>query len=152
MKQKLQFHIDALLNSYSQVFFSLNKWLALLIMLATFLKPHVGLVALLSVIFANSLVYLLGYQLKLIREGMYGFNVLLLAVALSNLYDVNSAFIVLMIVSVILVSFITISMSHFFGRHFLPAVSIPFFAAFWIIKLATPNFNGLFLNWRMGPH
>lgn len=146
MKQKLQFHIDALLNSYSQVFFSLNKWLALLIMLATFLKPHVGLVALLSVIFANSLVYLLGYQLKLIREGMYGFNVLLLAVALSNLYNVNSAFIVLMFVSVILVCIITISMSHFFGRHFLPAVSIPFFAAFWIIKLATPNFNGLFLN------
>jgi urea transporter/murein DD-endopeptidase MepM/ murein hydrolase activator NlpD len=146
MKQKVQFHIDALLNSYSQVFFSLNKWLALLIMVATFLKPHVGLVALLSVLFANTTIYLLGYQLKAIREGMYGFNVLLLAVALSNLFNINSAFVVLMLVSVILVSIITISMSHFFERHFLPAVSIPFFAAFWIIKLATPNFSGLFLN------
>jgi len=146
MKSKLQFHIDALLNSYAQVFYSQNKILALLILVVTFLKPTVGVIGIASVLIANTLVYFSGYQLKLIREGMYGFNVLLLVVALANLFNINTAFIVLLIVSVLLVTIVTISMSNVFDRHALPAVSIPFFVSFWMIKLASSSFKGLETN------
>jgi len=146
MKQKIHFHFDSLMNSYAQVFFSQNKILALLIVIVTFLKPTIGLIGITSVLLANIIVYYLGYQLKTIREGMYGFNVLLLVVALSNLFALNGAFIVLVLVAILLVTIVTISMNHIFERHHLPAVSIPFFICFWMIKLAAPAFRGLEIN------
>ena len=119
MKGKIKFHTDALLNSYAQVFYSQNKILALLIMVCTFMKPVVGLTAIVSVFLANILVYFSGYQLKLIREGMYGFNVLLLVIALANMFCLNTAFLVLIAIAIVLVTIVTISISHVFERHYL---------------------------------
>jgi len=146
MKNKLKFHTDSLLHSYAQVFFSQNKLLACLIIVCTFLKPNIGFIALTSVLAANTLVYFWGYELKLIREGMYGFNVLLLEVALSNMFIINAAFLVLIIVSIVIVTIFTIVANSIFGKHYLPAVSIPFFLSFWLIKLAAPSFVGLETN------
>ena len=54
--------LHSILNSYSQVFFSTSKLLAVLLLVISFFDYGAGLGGLIAVVIANSLAWFLGYN------------------------------------------------------------------------------------------
>ena len=100
IKIALKYWFNAILGSYSQLFFSLNKVLAIVIIIATFFTPHLGLTGLSAVVLLNVTAYLVGINRKMIEEGLFGFNAMLLGLFLGDRYQINETFWLLLVVSV----------------------------------------------------
>ena len=69
-------------NSYAQVFFSDNRVFAIILMLVTFIDLYAGVMGLLSVLTTNLAGFLLGFDRRTLSKGMFGFNSLLVGLAL----------------------------------------------------------------------
>lgn len=146
LKSYIKYWLSSVLNSYSQIFFSLNKVLALIIILATFFTPHLGAIALLSVVMVNVMAHIFGISRKLIEEGLFGFNALLFGLALSFNYEINSTFFLLLTVSIGLLLIISVWVNGLFHKFSLPFLSIPFVLTYWITHMAIGNFSKITFN------
>lgn len=136
---KTAFWLESVLHSYSQVFFSLDKVFAGIILLVTFLSPRLGVAGLSAVLLSNLLAHLAGFNRTHVREGLYGFNALLLGLALGYGYEFNSAFVLLFVFAILLLLILTVGMDGFLGKRQLPFLSLPFLFTFWVISLATTS-------------
>ncbi len=142
----MKYWISSVLNSYSQIFYSLDKVLAITILIATFFTPYLGLSGLCAVIFINFLAHLIGINRKLIEEGLYGFNALLLGLFLGFQYEINTTFILLFVVSLMMLLIISVWLFGVFSRHKLPFLSFPFIITYFIIALSAGSFQNISLN------
>ncbi len=142
----MKYWFSSILNSYSQIFYSLNKVLALTILLTTFFTPHLGLSGLFAVVLVNVTAYLIGINRTLIEEGLYGFNALLLGLFLGFQYEVNSTFVLLFIVSQMMLLIISVWLFGIFSRHKLPFLSFPFIITYAIIAMSASSFQNISLN------
>lgn len=139
-KNKLLYWVDASLHSYSQVFFSQNKIFAVCILLVSFLSPQVGLSGLSAVILINLLAQANGFPQGHIRDGLYGFNALLLGLALGYEYKVNFAFFILFAAAIALLLVFTVWLNGYFEKQKLPFLSFPFLLTYWIVAKAASAF------------
>jgi urea transporter/murein DD-endopeptidase MepM/ murein hydrolase activator NlpD len=139
------FLLGSSLNSYGQIFFSLNPVFSIAILIATFFKPQLGLTGLSAVIFVNSLGLFFGINRKLIFEGLYGFNALLLGLFLGFQYQFTPGFIVLFLISCLFLLIISVWLNGVFSKYRLPFLSIPFILCYWIVVLAAGNFSHIHL-------
>ena len=112
----MKYWINSILHSYSQIFYSMDKVLALAILLITFFTPHLGLSGLLAVVLINVTAYFIGINRFLIAEGLYGFNALLLGLFLGFQYEINETFILLFIFKTFIriFAFVFITCSYIF--------------------------------------
>jgi urea transporter/murein DD-endopeptidase MepM/ murein hydrolase activator NlpD len=150
-KELWNYWIDAILNSYSQIFFSLNKLFASTILAVTFFNPSVGIFGLLAVFITNVLAYVFGFNRQEIKEGIYGFNALLLGLSLGFSYEVSGAFWLLFIIALFCLLVLTAVFKGTFSKANLPFLSFPFLICYWMISLAAselyeihPRVLGLF--------
>ena len=134
------------MHSYTQVFFSKNKILGLLIIATTFFDLNLGVTGLLAVIISNLLALVLGFDKSFIREGSYGFNGLLVGLGLALFYEPNAAFFVLLVVAMLITVLVTIAVSGVLAKYGLPYLSIPFLVGLWSVLLAARNFEALGLS------
>ena len=67
---------QGILNSYAQLFFSLNPWVGWGSIIASFAAPWMGIWGLASVVVAHAMATLSGQGRQAIKEGMFGFNAL----------------------------------------------------------------------------
>lgn len=146
MQTHLNYWYNAVLNSYSQLFFSVNKVLALAIIFATFCAPHIGLTGLLAVLITNGMGYFIGVNRTQIYEGLFGFNAMLLGLFLGHEYEFNLAFWLLFFVAMLFVLIITVWLNSILGKHQLPFLSLPFIISSWIITLSVGNFSNILFN------
>ncbi|MBP1672484.1 MAG: Cell wall endopeptidase, family [Bacteroidetes bacterium] len=146
LNPKVKYWRDTILNSYAQIFFSLNKTLAIIIILVTFISPFLGLCGLAAVILTNILAKIFHFNNNLIREGMYGFNALLLGLVLGFEYKLNLPFIIVFISSIFLLLFFTSIIQQIFVKYKLPYLTIPFLLTYWFIYLAAGSFNFMVLQ------
>ena len=144
--KKMKYWFSSILNSYSQIFYSLNKVLALTILLTTFFTPHLGLSGLFAVVLVNVTAYLIGINRTLIVEGLYGFNALLLGLFLGFQYEVNSTFVLLFIVSQMMLLIISVWLFGIFSRYKLPFLSFPFIITYAIIAISASSFQNISFN------
>lgn len=72
----------SVLNSYSQVFFSTSRILAIFLVFISFFDYGAGIGGLIAVGVANLLAYGLGYNTYLLKIGLYGFNSLLVGLGI----------------------------------------------------------------------
>ena len=131
------------INSYSTVFFSDNWVLAFILMGVTFFNFYAGLSGLIAVLATNIIAYFMGYNEFSISKGLYGFNSLLVGLGIGITFEPNTAFYILLLFSVILTLFLTISMEGVIGKYALPYLSVPFLFAIWLLFLATRQFHEL---------
>jgi urea transporter len=68
---------EGFLNSYSQVFFSDNRWLAWFLVVVSFFDPTAGIAGAIAVVVANGAAQLMGYNNWFIHKGFYGYTALL---------------------------------------------------------------------------
>jgi urea transporter/murein DD-endopeptidase MepM/ murein hydrolase activator NlpD len=139
---------QSLFNSYAQVFFSNNKWFGIILLVITFMDFFVGLYGLLAVLSALFTGHLIGLYEQNIRQGYYGFNALLAGIGLGIYFEPGLLLLILVLISGVLTVFISVTMEGVLGKYGLPYLSIPFILIFWMLRLATRQFEELGLSER----
>ncbi|MBK5203565.1 MAG: urea transporter, partial [Prolixibacteraceae bacterium] len=139
---------ESILNSYSQVFFSTNPVLAVILLIISFFDPTAGISGLLAVFAGIVLTNWIGIDKKSIKEGLYGFNNLLVGLGLGINFQLSYELLFIVIVSSVLTTFITFSCIGLLTKYNLPYLSLPFLLALWISLLATSKFSVLGLSVR----
>jgi len=142
----MKYWLNSILNSYSQIFYSLDNVLALTILIITFFTPHLGISGLCAVVLTNVTAHAIGINRKLISEGLYGFNALLLGLFLGFQYEFNPAFYLLFVVSMGMLLVISVWLHGIFSRHSLPFLSFPFIITYCIVVMSVGNFTHILLN------
>jgi len=142
-KEFLHFLGNSILNSYSQIFFSKKRVFAVLILIATFLNPELGIWGLLGVLFTNSLAYVLGFNKHTIQEGLYGLNSLLVILGLSVFFKVNFTFIFVFLSINIFTLILSIGFSNIMAKNGLPFLAFPFVISIWITFYVMNSYTNL---------
>ena len=128
--------LSSVLNSYSQVFFSSSKLLAVFLILISFFDYGAGLGGLIAVFVANFLAWVLGYNKYLLSSGLYGFNALLVGLGVGLFYEPSMQLFLLVAISAVTCFFMTIVFQGVLGKYGLPYLSIPFLIIIWIVALS----------------
>jgi len=133
LKNKIIELQQGVLNSYSQIFFSDNKLLSILLIIVSFIDPYAGITGILSVIITNIFAIWLGYDKTKITKGYYGFNVLLVGLGLGVSFQLSLALLVIVILISILTLLLTLVLEGVIGKYYLPYLSIPFLILFGLL-------------------
>src|SRR5512137_1646436 len=121
------------LNSYTQVFFSDNRWFAFILILVSFLDLYAGLCGALSIIISNLLARGMGFNDWLIRKGYYGYNSLLVGLGFALTFQPRLAFFLIIPVAALLTFLFTVAFQGFLYKYALPYLSLPFLFGIWMI-------------------
>jgi len=138
----------SVLNSYSQIFFSENKLFAVLLIIVSFLDFWAGTYGLLSVLTANIVSYILGYNKLSVKKGLYGFNALLVGLGTGIIFQPSIELTLIVIFAAVLTLFLTLALEGVLAKYALPYLSIPFLLGIWAVILATKDFTALGLSER----
>jgi urea transporter len=139
---------QSLSNSYTQIFFSKNKVLGLLLILVSMFDLNAGFAGLLAVLTANMAAYLSGLNRNKVVDGLYGFNALLAGLGLGIHFQFNMVFVVVLIFISLLSLLITGMLEGILTKYGLPFLSLPFLFATWIAMLSTRQFGHLEISQR----
>jgi urea transporter len=140
--------LKSILDSYTQIFFSNNLIFAVILIVVTFFDYITGLTGLISVITANGVAYLVGFNRTMIKQGYYGFNSLLVGLGIGMFYQQGPQFFVIVIFASVLTLFLTLVLEGVIGKYALPYLSIPFIIGIWLVFLASRQFSSLHLSER----
>lgn len=148
LKYLLPSFFSGIVNSYTQIFFSNSRVFALILMVVSFLDFWAGLSGLIAIVISNTLAYLIGFNRLNIKKGYYGFNSLLVGLALGIYYQPGPEFFIVLVFSSVLTLFLTILLEGVIGKYGLPFLSISFLLATWLVSLATRQFTALHVSER----
>ncbi|MBE2246340.1 MAG: urea transporter [Candidatus Competibacteraceae bacterium] len=143
LKYYAQLFIEGIFNSYAQIYFSKNKWLAFALMLVAWMHPLAGFASLIMVVIGQLTALFFHYSHQEIRNGSYTYNSALTGMAIGAYYQFTGAFIVWLVVAAILTFFISVWFMHQLAIKNLPFLSIPFLAVVWLIMMGEKNFAAI---------
>ena len=106
----------SILNSYSQVFFSTSKLLAVFLVAISFFDYGAGIGGLVAVLVANALAWGMGYNAWFLRSGLYGFNALLSGLGVGLFYQPSWQVFVLIAITALICFFLTVVFQGEIGR------------------------------------
>ena len=141
MKKQTLLFIQALLNSYSIVFFSQHNALAVLLLTTSFFNPVAGAAGLVAVCGSLALLKLSGYRHDTTQSGLYTFNSILIGLGFGSFFHFNMAFCVWLMVATGLTVMLTVILTATLAKRGLPALSLPFVVVFWWILLAANGYG-----------
>ncbi len=148
IKTDITLFLKGILNSYSQVFFSEHKLFALVLVVITFVDLVAGFCGLFSVLITLSAGYLIGLDKLKVSEGIYGFNSLLVGLGLGIYYEMSFSLVFVLFLAALLTLFLAVSFEGILGKYALPYLSVPFIFSFWLVSLATYQFEALGISQR----
>jgi urea transporter len=140
--RKLADLIQGVLRSYSQIFFSENLLFAIPLILVSFFDISAGFCGFLSVLSANISASSLKLDKQNINKGFYGFNSLLVGLALGYYYELTVIIFVIAIIAGFLTLIITVAMQGVLSKYYLPYLSFPFVIGAWIVVAASGMLSG----------
>jgi len=147
-KESIARQTEGFLNSYSQVFFSDNRWLAFLLLIVSFIDINAGLAGAIAVVVSNFTAQTMGFSNWFIQKGYYGYNSLLVGLGFGLTFQPGAAFFLLLIVAALLTFMFTIAVQGFLYKYGLPYLSIPFLLGIWLLMMASGEFTALGLSVR----
>ena len=138
----IKYFFESIIFSYSQIFFCNRKWFGIVALLATFILPELGILALAGVIISNLIAIWLKFDKTKIRNGFYGFNGILLGAASSFYFELTPFIIGLIFIFIIITFFVSAVLEHHFATVFnLPGLSLPFIISLYIFFLFLRNYD-----------
>ncbi len=146
--EDIKLFLRSIPNSYAQVFFSDNRVFAFILLLITFIDLYAGVMGALSVLTTNLAGFLLGFDRRTISKGLYGFNSLLVGLALGVYFQPGILLVIIVLLGAILTLMVSVSMQGVIGKYALPYLSVPFLIGVWIMTLATREFTALGISER----
>ena len=117
---------EAILTSYSQIFFTDNKKLASLLLVVSFIDWWVGLSGLIAVFTAIFLAEVLDYSPETTQKGLYSFNSLLVGLGVGTYFSPGIEVVLLVILGGAVAFFCTVFLIGFLSKYGLPFLSFPF--------------------------
>lgn len=148
LKFWLQYYRDATVNSYAQMFFSNNRWFALLLLLASFVDPFTGLSGLIALLIAVAGTHWFKFDTALGRSGAYTYNSLMVGLAVGVYYTFNIQLLVILLLMSVFTLLITVWMANITLKSNTPFLSLPFIAGVWVVILSTRNYAAIGLSER----
>jgi len=148
MISKIKTLLSAILNSYSQIFFSNNRIFATILLIVSFFDIYAGIAGLFAVISSNLIAYLLGFNKETIKKGLYGFNSLLVGLGVGLYFQTSIVLYVIIFLLAILTLFLSLLLEGIFTKYGLPYLSIPFIFVMWAIVLSSRDFSVLGISER----
>ncbi|MBK9517711.1 MAG: urea transporter [Anaeromyxobacter sp.] len=131
--------LSAALTAYSQVILADHRGVGALLLLATALSPRLGLHGLAAVLLGRALVGLLGLSEAASARGRYGYNPLLIGLAVGALFEPGPGAAALLALAVVAVVFLEASLDSVLGAALdLPSLSLPFVLVTWLALAAAP--------------
>lgn len=135
--------VDALLHSYAIVYFAQRRWLGALLLAGSLCWPVPGLIGLAGLSLALGTALVLGFDRHLVRSGAYLFNSLLISLVLGHFYQFGrvtfAVLTMLLVISSIATLLVSASLISVMFRKFeLPALSLPFVIAQFVLSLLLP--------------
>lgn len=132
-----------ILYSYSQIFFARSSWYGVLLLLASFVNPVIGISGLLAVLITNIMADIFTLNPRTIREGAYGFNSAMVGMGLGSLFEMNAVFFLMLFMMSALCLILAIGLHGFLSKYHLPFMGLPFLFSMWLIILAAKFFTHL---------
>lgn len=143
MKRVLSYYTDAIVNSYSILFFSQNKIFGLILLFASFFNAAAGITGLICTLFSIIITDKLGFNKETTHTGLYSFNSLLLGIGFGTFFSFNYSFWLWLTVACLLVIIVSVNLTSILGKYGLPILSIPFIFVFWLVLIATNGYTGM---------
>lgn len=138
----MRFFFDSILFSYAQIFFSASRWFGGAVLLATFVIPDLGLVALLGAAISNATALVLKFDETRIRSGFYGFNGILFGAASVYFFELSLPFLLLVMIFIVITFFVSSVIEHHFQVVFnLPGLSLPFIVTLYLFLVFLTNID-----------
>ncbi|MEN8120497.1 MAG: urea transporter [Bacteroidota bacterium] len=147
-KQKLNIILTGSINSYSQVFFSDNKFFGTILLIVSFFDIWAGLSGLIAVLSTIITAFLLGYSEFNVKKGTYGFNSLLVGLGTGLTFSPGVESLVIVLFASIITFIISITLEGFFAKYYLPFLSVPFLLGMWMVILASRDLTALGISER----
>ncbi|WP_111707982.1 urea transporter [Lutibacter citreus] len=146
LKKKAIFISESILTSYSQIFFTENKVLALILFVVSFTNWWIGLSGFIAVVTALVFAELLEYAPVTIQKGLFSFNSLLVGLGIGTYFSPGIEVLLLIIIGSIVAFFCTIFIKGILEKYGLPFLSFPFLLGMWLMLLSFPIFSNISLN------
>ncbi len=146
--EHLRFYRDSIAASYSQMLFSNSSWLAVFVILASFIDPFTGLSGLICTFATIIFAQLLGLNPLTIKCGTYGYNSLLVGLAMGVFFKLSAPFIVMLILAAFLTLILTVSFASLVTTYKVPFLSLPFIISIWLLLLSSRSLGALQLSER----
>lgn len=146
VRDHIKFYYLATITSYSQLFFSKNKYLGILVLVASFTNLFIGISGLCTVLTINLLAQLFTLDKEDIKSGLIGFTGVLTGTGLGAFFAFNTFYPILLFSTALLSLFIFLICKGFLLKYQLPFLSLPFLLTFWILQLAWPSVHAIELN------
>jgi len=144
----LQNILQAIINSYSVVFFFNSRLFAAVLLIVSFFNPFAGFCGLLAVVFTVVVAGSMGFDKVKLSQGIYSFNALLTGIGMGTFFEPGPAFFILLLLAVLFSLIISVMLSGWLGKYGLPFLSIPFVISFWLILFPSNQLANLGLNQR----
>ncbi len=136
-------HLNGLINSYAQIFFSQDKWYAIILLVLSMLDYQLGLGGLTAVILTNLTAHILGFSKEKISTGLYGFNAVFIGLSMVYKFHVNTSFLILFFFAVILGFMLTIWFETLFAKYKVPILTLPFVLTLFVVDLSFKTFTNI---------
>jgi urea transporter/murein DD-endopeptidase MepM/ murein hydrolase activator NlpD len=136
--------VRLVLQAYAAVLFGRSAWAGLLFLAATLVVPQHGLAGLAGLVAANAWAWLLRRPAAHIADGWYGFNGLLVGLALGLSFRMSWTFLGLLVLVSLVVVVVAGALRSIAERYLgVPMLSMPFVLATWAALLAARRFAGV---------
>lgn len=140
--------IESILHSYSIVFFAKDKMLGLVLLIVSFFNPVAGLCGIISLLIVQLLATSMGFDKEWKSNGFYGFNALLTGLGLGSFFELSGQLVFIVACGSLCTFLLTIWFAGILSKYKLPFLSLPFVFTFWLLLLASREFNHLNLTER----
>lgn len=132
-------------NSYSALFFSRDSWVGLALFLVTMLYPSSGLCGLFCCVTVNVLAIALSLDRFKVTNGLFGFNAVIVGVAVGSLFPVTLPLLGLLFALSIMILLLIAGWDALLSKYHLPYLVFPFLICLWTVLLLSQQRDGDFL-------
>lgn len=148
LKTNIKEFLNGSINAYSQIFFSNNHSLGIILFIVSFFDPWSGIGGLLGVISSNLFSYALGFDRYKLEKGLYAYNGLLTGLGVGLFFQPSIELFFIIVFISLLVLLMTVNFEAWLGKDTLPFLSIPFLIGIWIIDLSGSSFLNIGVSER----
>ncbi len=144
----LKLYLQTVLNSYSEVFFSKNRFFSVILCIITFFDWVAGISGFIAIVTAIGVARWMQFDRTALINGNFTFNSLLVGLGIGINYQFNAALLFIVVFASLFTLFVSVSLQGVIGKYALPYLSIPFLLGIWTAFLASNHFESLGLSER----
>ena len=139
-------HLEAILNSYSEILFLRDKRVGFILLVITLVSPNIAIAGIVATLAAYFFAGFLGMKKEFLNSGFYTYNTLLVGLSVGALFKVSWTTLFFLVALGVLTFLVTIFLFNIFSYFLrLPILSVPFVIVSSLAYLASTRYSGLFV-------